>query len=98
MQILIMGLKLILIKISVLLISIVLSVAMKLAEHFSETKALNVDLSSLGFVVKGILFYIVTIWELYRREYFKSRIAHCDTYLLLSGVLSYIYLISAYLG
>ena len=73
-------------------------VSLKIYEYLGEGEMANEALQGSGpaIVLKGIPYFIITYLGWTRREKLLERINHYDDYLLLSGLISYIYIYSAY--
>lgn len=70
------------------------SLSVKIYEYFGSMLKFNTS-GDMTFV-KGIPFYVITAWGCLNRNQLKDKIEHYDTYLLLSGITSFIYVITIY--
>ena len=74
------------------------TLSFKIREYFGETANEYLQNSGFGTLFKGIPYYIITALGWLKRRRLVDRIEHYDSYLLLSGITSFIYLATIYNG
>lgn len=84
--------------ISTLITPIIPSVGTKITEYIGDNSIEALQTTGFLSVLKGIPYYIATLLGIYKRPKIKDRITNYDNYLILSAVISVIYIAQIYNG